>query len=37
MAPEVAGPQKEYLGPPADVFSCGVLLFMMMTGIEPFY
>ena len=36
MAPEVIG-KKTYKGPPVDVFSCGVLLFMMHTAIEPFY
>jgi serine/threonine protein kinase len=37
MAPEVAGKAKTYKGPPADIFSCGVLLFMMHTAVEPFY
>ena len=36
MAPEVMG-SRTYKGPPVDVFSCGVLLFMMHTAIEPFY
>ena len=36
MAPEVSE-SETYEGPPCDVFSCGVLLFMMHTAIEPFY
>jgi serine/threonine protein kinase len=35
MAPEVVN-QATYEGPPVDVFACGVMLFMMLTGKPPF-
>jgi serine/threonine protein kinase len=35
MAPEVVN-QETYEGPPVDVFACGVMLFMMVTGKPPF-
>jgi serine/threonine protein kinase len=35
MAPEVVN-QEKYEGPPIDVFACGVMLFMMVTGKPPF-
>jgi serine/threonine protein kinase len=36
IAPEIIGLAKTYKGPPVDIFSSGVLLFMMHTGTEPF-
>ena len=36
IAPEILGKSKTYKGPPVDVFSCGVLLFIMHTAKEPF-
>jgi len=35
MAPEVVN-QETYEGPPIDVFACGVMLFMMLSGKPPF-
>jgi serine/threonine protein kinase len=35
MAPEVVH-KAEYEGPPVDIFACGVMLFMMVTGKPPF-
>ena len=32
IAPEILGKSKTYEGPPVDVFSCGVLLFIMHTA-----
>lgn len=36
VAPEIIE-GKEYLGEKVDVFSCGVVLFIMLTGRYPFY
>jgi serine/threonine protein kinase len=36
VAPEIIQ-GKEYLGEKVDVFSCGVVLFIMLTGRYPFY
>jgi len=36
VAPEIIE-GKEYLGERVDVFSCGVVLFIMLTGRYPFY
>ena len=35
MAPEIVS-RKEYLGPPADVWALGVLLFVLLSGSHPF-
>ena len=35
MAPEIVG-KKEYLGPPADVWALGVLLYVLLSGYFPF-
>ena len=35
MAPELLK-EEEYAGPPVDIFACGVMLFMMYTGNQPF-
>ena len=35
MAPELLK-KEEYAGPPVDIFACGVMLFMMYTGNQPF-
>jgi serine/threonine protein kinase len=36
VAPEIIE-GKEYMGEKVDVFSCGVVLFIMLTGRYPFY
>lgn len=39
MAPEVLASyeeRQEYKGEPVDVFSCGVILFIMVVGSMPF-
>jgi serine/threonine protein kinase len=36
VAPEIIE-GKEYLGEKVDVFACGVVLFIMLTGRYPFY
>ena len=36
MAPEMLS-QETYLGPPVDVYACGVVLFMMSVGEFPFF
>ncbi len=36
VAPEIIE-GKEYMGENVDVFSCGVVLFIMLTGRYPFY
>jgi serine/threonine-protein kinase HSL1, negative regulator of Swe1 kinase len=35
MAPEIVS-KKEYMGGPADIWSCGVVLFVILTGNFPF-
>ena len=35
MAPEI-NLHKTYDGPPVDIFACGVMLFAMATGNQPF-
>ena len=35
MSPEIVS-KKEYSGPAADVWACGVLLFALLTGTTPF-
>ncbi len=35
MSPEIVA-KKEYLGPAADVWACGVILFVLLTGSVPF-
>ncbi len=35
MAPEIVN-RKEYLGPPSDMWSLGILLYMMICGCAPF-
>ncbi|EGR30893.1 protein kinase domain protein [Ichthyophthirius multifiliis] len=35
MAPEIIA-KKEYFGPPADIWACGVVLFLMLAGRFPF-
>jgi|LakMenE18May11ns_1017448.scaffolds.fasta_scaffold9806613_2 MAP/microtubule affinity-regulating kinase len=35
MSPEIVS-KRDYWGPAADVWACGVILFMMMTGNLPF-
>lgn len=35
MAPEIVS-KKEYLGAPADIWACGIVLFVMLTGGFPF-
>jgi len=38
MSPEVIGlkPGETYDGPPNDIFAAGVILFMMLSGKQPF-
>jgi serine/threonine protein kinase len=37
MAPEIKQAKGlKYEGPPVDIFACGVMLFMMYTGSQPF-
>lgn len=39
MAPELfgnTGEEREYDGTAVDIFACGVILFMMLTGKQPF-
>jgi 5'-AMP-activated protein kinase catalytic alpha subunit len=36
MAPEILEQKKAYDGIKADIFSCGVILFILMQGIFPF-
>ena len=36
MAPEIWS-EDSYNGAAADIFSCGVILFLLMTGFPPFY
>lgn len=35
MAPEIVT-KKDYLGPPVDVWACGVILYIMLVGTFPF-
>lgn len=35
MSPEIVSKQ-EYFGPPADIWACGVILFVLLTGAVPF-
>lgn len=35
MAPEIVS-KKDYLGPPVDVWACGIILYVMMAGCFPF-
>lgn len=35
MAPEIVS-KKEYYGPQADVWACGILLYYMLVGTVPF-
>mmetsp|Transcript_12366 Transcript_12366/g.6147 ORF Transcript_12366/g.6147 Transcript_12366/m.6147 type:complete len:107 (+) Transcript_12366:68-388(+) len=35
MAPEIVS-KREYCGPPADIWACGVLLFAMLCGTFPY-
>ena len=35
MAPEIVS-KKEYMGAPADIWSCGVVMYVIITGHFPF-
>jgi serine/threonine protein kinase len=35
MAPEIVA-KKEYLGAPADIWACGIVLYVMLSGKFPF-
>jgi serine/threonine protein kinase len=35
MSPQMAAKQ-EYLGPPVDIWACGVLLYQILFGYQPF-
>lgn len=35
MAPEIVS-KKEYYGAPADIWACGVVMYVMLTGLFPF-
>jgi len=35
MAPEIVS-KRDYVGPPVDVWTCGVLLFVLFCGAFPF-
>ena len=35
MAPEIVA-KKEYLGAPADIWACGIVLYVMLAGKFPF-
>jgi serine/threonine protein kinase len=36
MAPELFK-KAEYEGPPVDIFACGCILFLLITGMQPFH
>jgi len=36
MAPELFNRGQEYLGPPIDIWACGVVVYVLTTGHFPF-